>query len=200
MEAFTTRTGHAVCLRQSGIDTDQIVPARFCKRITKSGFEDALFAEWRKQDGFVLNDPRHAGACFLIAGANFGIGSSREHAVWALRDYGFKVVISTAFGEIFHGNAINNGLLPVTLPADATADLADKAELDPGLIITVDLVAQEVRCGNDRWDFHFDPRARRMLLAGLDQIAATLDRCTGLDSYEKARPAWMPSVRPRAIA
>jgi 3-isopropylmalate/(R)-2-methylmalate dehydratase small subunit len=198
MEAFTTHTGHAVCVRRAAIDTDQIVPARFCKRITKSGFADALFAEWRKQDGFVLNDPRHAGACFLIAGASFGIGSSREHAVWALRDYGFKAVISTAFGEIFHGNAINNGLLPVMLPADAIADLSDRADADPGLIITVDLVAQQVRCGLDGWDFDFDPRARRMLLVGLDQIADTLDRCTRLDAYEAARPAWMPSVRPRA--
>src|SRR4029077_11279649 len=115
MDAFTAHTGHAVCLRREAVDTDQIVPARFCKRITKTGFADALFAEWRKQEDFVLNDPRHVGACFLIAGADFGIGSSREHAVWALRDYGFKAVMSTGFGEIFRGNAVRNGLLPITL-------------------------------------------------------------------------------------
>jgi 3-isopropylmalate/(R)-2-methylmalate dehydratase small subunit len=200
MAAFTTHTGHALCLRREAIDTDQIVPARFCKRITKTGFADALFADWRTQEDFVLNDPRHAGACFLIAGADFGIGSSREHAVWALRDYGFKAVLSTGFGEIFRGNAVRNGLLPIALRAEAIADLSDRADSDPGLVITVDLVTRHVRCGSGSWGFEFDPRARHMLLHGLDEIDVTLERLARLDAYEAARPAWMPAIRPRAAA
>jgi 3-isopropylmalate/(R)-2-methylmalate dehydratase small subunit len=200
VEAFSTQTGHAVCLRRENIDTDQIVPARFCKRITKSGFADALFAEWRAEDNFVLNEPRHAGACFLIAGRNFGIGSSREHAVWALRDYGFRAVISTGFGEIFRGNALANGLLPISLDAETVGRLSGLAEDEEGMELTVDLAAQVVRHRSVAWRFEFDLRARSMIMAGLDEIALTRERCTGLDVYEAARPRWLPTVRRRDAA
>jgi 3-isopropylmalate/(R)-2-methylmalate dehydratase small subunit len=200
VEAFSTHTGHAVCLRRENIDTDQIVPARFCKRITRTGFADALFAEWRTEDNFVLNDPGHAGASFLIAGSNFGIGSSREHAVWALRDYGFKAVISTGFGEIFRGNALANGLLPISLDAGAVSRLSGLAEGEEGMELTVDLAAQVVRHRSATWRFECDPRARRMIMAGLDEIALTYERCAGLDAYEAARPRWLPTVRRRDAA
>lgn len=198
MKAFDVHTGKAVCLRRDNIDTDQIVPAEFCRRITKTGFGDALFANWRKQGGFVLDDPAHAGACFLIAGSGFGIGSSREHAVWALRDYGFRAVIASSFGEIFRMNALGNGMLPIALPSAQVSALSAAAESRPGLELMVDLVAQEVRYDARILHFEIEPRARRMILGGLDEIAASLDRCGALDDYEAARPTWRPRLRPGA--
>jgi 3-isopropylmalate/(R)-2-methylmalate dehydratase small subunit len=200
MEPFTAHTGRAVHVGRADIDTDQIVPARFCKRITRTGFADALFAQWRERKDFVLNDPRRAGASFLVAGANFGIGSSREHAVWALRDYGFKAVISASFGEIFYGNALKNGLLPVVLPAAAIADLADRVEGDADLRISVDLEALQVRAGASRWPFELDEGARQMILNGDDEIDISSRRLARLADYESGRPRWLPVVRPRVAA
>jgi 3-isopropylmalate/(R)-2-methylmalate dehydratase small subunit len=194
MEAFTKHSGRAVCIARENIDTDQIVPARFCKRITKTGFADALFAHWRDDPDFVLNDPKNAGANFLVAGANFGIGSSREHAVWALRDFGFKAVISSSFGEIFQNNALKNGLLPVVLPASAVDDLRSLVECDPALPVAVDLLAKNVRAGNASWSFDVDEEARQMILNGLDEIDLTMQRSAGLAEYEASRPAWLPSI------
>jgi 3-isopropylmalate/(R)-2-methylmalate dehydratase small subunit len=196
MEPFSAHSGRAVCIMREDIDTDQIIPARFCKRITKTGFADALFAHWREDPGFVLNDPRRAGASFLVAAQNFGIGSSREHAVWALRDYGFKAVISAGFGEIFQGNALKNGLLPIVLPGPAVSDLAARVEHDPDLRLTVDLTALDVRVDADSWPFEIDEGARQMILNGLDEIDITLGRSAGLADYEASRPAWLPVVRP----
>jgi 3-isopropylmalate/(R)-2-methylmalate dehydratase small subunit len=196
MEPFNAHSGRAVCIRREDIDTDQIIPASFCKRITKTGFSDALFAHWRDDPGFVLNDPRRAGASFLVAGQNFGIGSSREHAVWALRDYGFKAVISARFGEIFQGNALKNGLLPIVLPGPAVGDLAARVEHDPDLQLSVDLTALDVRAGADSWPFEIDEGARQMILNGLDEIDTTLKRSAGLAAYEASRPVWLPVVRP----
>jgi 3-isopropylmalate/(R)-2-methylmalate dehydratase small subunit len=195
METFNAHTGHAVCLRRADVDTDQIVPARFCKRITKTGFADALFADWRGDEGFVLNDPGHASACFLIAGPNFGIGSSREHAAWALVDYGFKAVISTGFGDIFRGNALANGLLPIRLDAVAVARLFSLAESDERMELTVDLGSQRVAHRSETWEFDFDRRAKRMIMAGLDEIAVNQQRCGDLGEYEAIRPRWLPNVR-----
>jgi 3-isopropylmalate/(R)-2-methylmalate dehydratase small subunit len=195
MEPFNAHTGHAVCLGRANVDTDQIVPARFCKRITKTGFADALFADWRGDEGFVLNDPGHAGASFLIVGPNFGIGSSREHAAWALVDYGFKAVISTGFGDIFRGNALANGLLPIRLDAVAVARLLSLAESDERMELTVDLGSQRVIHHSATWEFDFDQRAKRMIMAGLDEIAVNQQRCGDLSKYEAIRPRWLPTVR-----
>src|SRR3954451_15951683 len=145
MEPFTTHTGTALPLRRSDVDTDQIIPAVYLKRITRHGFEDALFAAWRQDPDFVLGRPEYAGATVLVAGPNFGTGSSREHAVWALADYGFRVVISPRFADIFRGNSLKGGLLPVQLGADVVTALQDLVDADPTTQITVDLVAREVR-------------------------------------------------------
>ncbi len=197
MEAFTVHTGTAACIRRENIDTDQICPARFCMRVTKTGYADALFAQWRTDPGFVLNDPRRQGASVLIAGANFGIGSSREHAVWALRDFGFKAVISTRFGDIFHGNALKNALVPITLPASAVSAVAERVDAEPELAVTVDLESLEVRAGAGAWPFPLEPKSRQMIMAGADEIDLTLQRATGLASFEARRPGWLPTVRPR---
>jgi 3-isopropylmalate/(R)-2-methylmalate dehydratase small subunit len=199
MRAFDVCTGIAVSVRRDNIDTDQICPAEFCKRITKTGFADALFARWREQGGFVLDEPRYAAARFLIAGSGFGIGSSREHAVWALCDHGFRAVFAESFGEIFRNNALGNGLLPIALPPQQLARLAAAAESAEGLELTVDLREQEVRDGAERIALQIDPRARRMILNGLDEIAATQERSAALPRYEAARPAWLPRLTaPRA--
>jgi 3-isopropylmalate/(R)-2-methylmalate dehydratase small subunit len=201
MEPFTAHTGRAVCILRENIDTDQIVPARFCMRITKSGYADALFDQWRKDPDFVLNDPRREGASFLVAGASFGIGSSREHAVWALRDYGFKAVIAAGFGEIFQGNALKNAFLPVVLDGGIVAELAGRVDGDPELAVTVDLAALEVRIPGATWPFQLDPRARQMILDGADEINLTLRRAGGrLAGYEAGRPGWLPALRPSARA
>lgn len=196
MKPLTEHTGRAVVLRRSDIDTDQIIPAEYCKRLTKSGYADALFADWRRDPGFVLNQPGSATASILLAGHNFGTGSSREHAVWALRDWGFAAVIATSFGDIFRRNAFKNGLLAVELPGGVVGALTDLVERDPALLLTVDLVAREVRAGAMRQAFTVDDRARRLLLEGLDEIAVTLERTDGIDAYESRRSYWLPSIRP----
>ncbi|MGW1129139.1 3-isopropylmalate dehydratase small subunit [Streptomyces sp. NPDC002526] len=194
MEPFIVHVGRAVALRRDNIDTDQIVPGEFCKRVTKSGYEDALFARWRKEPGFVLDRPEHRGSSILLAGRDFGIGSSREHAVWALRDGGFKVVVATGFGDIFRRNATNNGLLLVNLPEPAVRSLMELAEKDPGLAVTVDLARCRIAAAGRDWPFAIEPRARRRMLAGEDPIAATLRHADRIAAYERGRADWLPAL------
>ena len=192
MDAFTTHTGRAVPLRRSNVDTDQIIPAHWLKKVTRDGFEDGLFEAWREDPGFVLNDPRYDGATILVAGPDFGTGSSREHAVWALQDYGFRAVISPRFADIFRGNSLKGGLLPVQLPDDVVATLQDRIEVDPTAVVTVDLVAREVRAGDLIASFDLDDYTRWRLMEGLDDIGLTLRHTDDIANYESARPAWMP--------
>ncbi|MER6028247.1 3-isopropylmalate dehydratase small subunit [Streptomyces sp. NPDC001851] len=195
MQPLTKHTGRAVALRRDDIDTDQIVPAEFCKRITRTGYQDALFANWRAEGDFVLDRPEHTGATVLLAGRNFGIGSSREHAVWALRDGGFAVVVASGFGDIFRRNALNNGLLPVDLPYPQVRELMDLADADPALEVTADLEACRLSCAGRDIPFRIDPRARRQLLDGHDAIQATLLREDLITAYEQRRAPWLPVIR-----
>lgn len=195
MRPFTVHEGRCAVLRRDHVDTDQIVPAEFCKRLTKSGYDDALFASWRADPAFVLNQPEAAGASILLARSNFGTGSSREHAVWALRDWGFAAVIASSFGDIFRRNAFTNGLLAVELPADAVAELSDAVDADPAITIVVDLLECEVRHGSRRYGFTVDERPRRLLLDGLDEIAMTLQGEPEIAAYESRRRYWLPEVR-----
>jgi 3-isopropylmalate/(R)-2-methylmalate dehydratase small subunit len=195
MEPFTTHTGKALPLRRSNVDTDQIIPAEYLKRVTRSGFGDGLFAAWREDPGFVLNDPAYAGATILLAGPDFGIGSSREHAVWALHDYGFRAVVAPRFGDIFAGNATKDGLLPVNLPEKVVNELQDAVEADPSTPVTVDLHACEVRCGGIVAAFDIDGYVRWRLLEGLDDIGLTLRYGDEITEFEKHRPAWLPATQ-----
>jgi 3-isopropylmalate/(R)-2-methylmalate dehydratase small subunit len=192
MEKFTTHTGRAVPLRRSNVDTDQIIPAVYLKRVTRTGFEDGLFSAWRQNPEFVLNQPQYAGATVLLAGPEFGTGSSREHAVWALMDYGFKVVISPRFADIFRGNSLKSGLLTVVLPEATVESLWKAVEADPSTPITVDLQAQEVRAGDLVEQFEFDEYSRWRLLEGLDDIGLTLRHADAVDEFEAKRPGWLP--------
>jgi 3-isopropylmalate/(R)-2-methylmalate dehydratase small subunit len=192
MQPFTTHTGRAVPLRRSNVDTDQIIPSDYLKRISRTGFEDGLFAAWRADPDFILNDARYAGATILIAGPDFGTGSSREHAVWALLDYGFRVVIAERFADIFRGNALKNGLLPVVLGAADVAVLMEQAEAHPGAAITVDLTSRQVRTAAMTADFDIDDHTRRRLLEGLDDIALTLQFGPEVKAFAAKRPSWMP--------
>jgi 3-isopropylmalate/(R)-2-methylmalate dehydratase small subunit len=194
MQPITEHVGRGVALRRGDVDTDQIIPAEYCKRLTKSGYADTLFAHWRTDPAFLLNQPAAAGASVLVAAANFGTGSSREHAVWALRDWGFAAVVASSFGDIFQRNALKNGLLAVVLDEDAVAHLADRVEADPGTTITVDLERREVRAGARRWDFPIDDRARWLLLNGYDDIDVTLGRDELIGAYELGREPWLPTV------
>jgi 3-isopropylmalate/(R)-2-methylmalate dehydratase small subunit len=196
MEPLREHTGRGLVLRYSDVDTDQIIPAEFCKRLSKTGYADSLFARWREEPEFVLNQADRAAASILVAGHNFGTGSSREHAVWALRDWGFRAVIATSFGDIFFRNALKNGLLAVVLPPDAVALLADRVDADQNFEITVDLVRTELRAGHDRWEFQVDSRARWLLLNGFDDVAVTLSKEDAIAGYEQARRRWLPSVSP----
>ncbi|MFF0436273.1 3-isopropylmalate dehydratase small subunit [Streptomyces sp. NPDC004327] len=200
MEPLIRHTGRAVALRRDDIDTDQIVPAEFCKRITRTGYHDALFANWRAEGGFVLDRPEHAGATVLLTGRNFGIGSSREHAVWALRDGGFTVVVASGFGDIFRRNALNNGLLPVDLPHPLVRELMDLADADPALEVTVDLEQRRLSCAGHEAPFPIDDRARRQLLDGHDAIQATLLRDDLITAYEQRRAPWLPTIPRGAFA
>ncbi|MFB8280464.1 3-isopropylmalate dehydratase small subunit [Nocardia colli] len=195
MQPLTEHTGHGVTLHRSDVDTDQIIPAEYCKRLTKTGYADGLFAHWRGDPDFVLNQLASAGASILIAGHNFGTGSSREHAVWALRDWGFVAVVASSFGDIFRRNALKNGLIPVELPVPVVAELAELVDADPRTEITVDLVAQQIGGGGLHRGFAIDQRARRLLLEGLDEIAMTLDRGSHISAYERTRRDWLPSIR-----
>ncbi len=194
MEAFTTHTGRAVPLRRSNVDTDQIIPAHWLKKVTRDGFEDGLFEAWRKDPEFVLNRPERAGASVLVAGPDFGTGSSREHAVWALQNYGFKTVVSSRFADIFRGNSLKNGLLTVVLPQETVEALWELTENDPTAEVTVDLVAREVRAEGITAGFDLDENARWRLLEGLDDIGLTLRHEADIAAYETRRPTYKPST------
>jgi 3-isopropylmalate/(R)-2-methylmalate dehydratase small subunit len=195
MEKFTRHTGHAVPLRRSNVDTDQIIPAVYLKRVTRSGYEDGLFQAWRENEpDFVLNQERYSGATILVAGPDFGTGSSREHAVWALMDYGFKVVISPRFADIFRGNSLKTGLLTVVLPNSAVSLLSDAVEEDPSIDVTVDLVERTVSWADQNYRFEIDDYGRWRLLEGLDDIDVSLRHVDEIANYEKARRPWLPAV------
>ncbi|MEU4115777.1 3-isopropylmalate dehydratase small subunit [Kitasatospora sp. NPDC028055] len=196
MEKFTTHTGRAVPLRRSNVDTDQIIPAHWLKKVTRSGFEDGLFEAWRKDESFVLNRPERAGATVLVAGPEFGTGSSREHAVWALQNYGFHAVISSRFADIFRGNSLKNGLLTVVLPQETVERLWSLTESDPSAEITVDLEAREVRAEGITAPFELDDNVRWRLLNGLDDISITLQNEGDIAAYEATRPAFKPRTLP----
>jgi 3-isopropylmalate/(R)-2-methylmalate dehydratase small subunit len=196
MEPFTTHTGRVVPLRRSNVDTDQIIPAVYLKRVTRTGFEDGLFASWRNDPHFVLNQPQYAGATVLVAGPDFGTGSSREHAVWALQDYGFKAVISPRFADIFRGNSLKGGLLTVQLPQETVERLWDLAESDPATEVTVDLVHREVRAPGVVAAFELDDYTRWRLLEGLDDISLTLRHEALITQFEQRRPEFLPTTEP----
>jgi 3-isopropylmalate/(R)-2-methylmalate dehydratase small subunit len=196
VEPFTTHTGRAVPLRRSDVDTDQIIPSDWLKRVERTGFGAGLFSEWRQDPDFVLSQPRYAGASVLVAGADFGTGSSREHAVWALQDYGFRAVVSPRFGDIFRSNALKGGLVPVQLTGDEVSALWAAVEADPALEVTVDLVARELRAGELVAAFPLDDFTRWRLLEGLDDIGLTLRSESDISAYEQRRPAYLPTTVP----
>jgi 3-isopropylmalate/(R)-2-methylmalate dehydratase small subunit len=192
MEKFTTHTGTAVPLRRTNVDTDQIIPAEYLKRITRHGFEDGLFAAWRKDPDFILNNEDFAGVTILVSGPDFGTGSSREHAVWALQDYGFKVVLSSRFADIFRGNSGKGGLLTAQVDQEIIEQLWSAIEADPGLAVTVDLDAREVRAGDIVATFDVDDYVRWRLMEGLDDIGITMARADEIGVFESNRPQFMP--------
>jgi 3-isopropylmalate/(R)-2-methylmalate dehydratase small subunit len=194
MDKFTVHSGVAAPLRRSDVDTDQIIPAVYLKRITRTGFQDGLFSEWRADPEFVLNNPAYAGATVLVTGAQFGVGSSREHAVWALQDQGFRAVIAPSFGDIFRNNALKGGLLPVVLPADAVEFLWDLLDRSPGTELVVDLVERQVRAPGGAWDFQLEEHNRWRLMEGLDDIGLTLRHADTIGFFEASRPSFLPSV------
>src|SRR5262245_10543829 len=194
MEQFTVHTGVAAPLRRSDVDTDQIIPAEYLKRVTRTGFDDGLFNAWRADPTFVLNDPAYAGATILVAGHRFGVGSSREHAVWALQDYGFRAVIAPSFGDIFRNNALKGGLLPVVLQEKVIQELWILLEERPGVELSVDLVEQQVRGPELNWPFSVDEHSRWRLMEGLDDIGLTLRHEDEIADYEAVRPSWKPVV------
>ena len=194
MQKLTVLTGTAVPLRRSNVDTDQIIPAEYLKRITRHGFEDGLFAAWRHDPEFVLNRAEFEGASILIAGPDFGTGSSREHAVWALQDYGFTVVISSRFADIFRGNSGKGGLLTAQVSQDVVEQLWEAIEADPSLDVTVDLEAREIRAGSLVAAFDVDDYVRWRLMEGLDDIGITLQSADAITEFESRRPAYMPTT------
>jgi 3-isopropylmalate/(R)-2-methylmalate dehydratase small subunit len=194
MDKFVTHSGKIMPLRRSDVDTDQIIPAVYLKRVTRTGFEDGLFNAWREDPDFVLNRPQHAGATILIAGPNFGTGSSRQHAVWALRDWGFKAVIASRFGDIFRGNSLKEGLLPIQLDQKIIESLWDLAESEPEKEITVDLEGRVVRVDDAAYGFPIDDFSRWRLMEGLDDIGLTLRHEDAITAYENSRPAFKPVV------
>jgi 3-isopropylmalate/(R)-2-methylmalate dehydratase small subunit len=196
MEKFTTFTGIAVPLKRSNVDTDQIIPAVYLKRITKTGFEDALFASWRNDPEFVLNDPAYKHGSVLVAGPDFGTGSSREHAVWALRDYGFKAVLSSKFADIFKGNSGKQGLIAGEITDEDTEKLWDAILSNPGVEITIDLVQRTATLGDLTVEFSIDEYTRWRLLEGLDDIGLTLRDESSITDFEARRPNWMPKTLP----
>jgi len=195
MEPFTEHRGRVLPLRRGNVDTDQIIPAVYLKRITRSGFEDGLFAAWRSDPGFVLNQPQYDGASVLVAGPEFGTGSSREHAVWALQNYGFAVVISPRFADIFRGNSLKGGLLTVELPTDVVEALWARAEDRPEAEVVVDLVAREVRFDDESVPFSLDDYARWRLMEGLDDIGMTLGHAAEITDFEAQRQDFLPTTR-----
>lgn len=200
MEKFTTLTGLAVPLKRSNVDTDQIIPAVFLKRVTKTGFDDALFHHWRQDPEFILNQPQYAGAEVLVAGADFGTGSSREHAVWALRDYGFKVVISPRFADIFRGNSGKQGLLTAVVEEADVERIWAYLDATPGARLTVSLEDRTVTAGDLTVPFEIDDYTRWRLMEGLDDISLTLRDEAAITAFEARRPAWMPRTLPATPA
>ena len=196
MEKFTTFSGIAVPLRRSNVDTDQIIPAVYLKRITKTGFEDALFSSWRNDPEFVLNDPAYKHGSVLIAGPDFGTGSSREHAVWALRDYGFKAVLSSKFADIFKVNSGKQGLIAGEITEEDTEKLWEAILNNPGVEITIDLVHRTATLGDLTVEFSIDEYTRWRLLEGLDDIGLTLRDESSITDFEARRPNWMPKTLP----
>ncbi|WP_431843595.1 3-isopropylmalate dehydratase small subunit [Calidifontibacter indicus] len=196
MEQFETHTGVGVPLRRSNVDTDQIIPAVYLKRVTRTGFEDGLFAAWRGEETFVLNNPQFADGSVLVAGPDFGTGSSREHAVWALMDYGFKVVLSSRFADIFRGNSGKAGLLTAQLRQDDIELLWKLLENEPGTQVRVDLVERTVTAGEHTFAFEVDDYTRWRLLEGLDDISLTLRHADEIEKFESTRPSWKPAVEP----
>jgi 3-isopropylmalate/(R)-2-methylmalate dehydratase small subunit len=196
MDKFISHTGTAVPLRRSNVDTDQIIPAVYLKRVTKSGFEDGLFAAWRSDADFVLNKPEFKNGTVLVAGVDFGTGSSREHAVWALQNYGFKVVISSRFADIFRGNSQKAGLLTVVLPQADVEKLWSSIESNPATEVTVDLGAKTVAWDGNSVGFEIDDYTRWRLMEGLDDIGLTLKNISDVDAFEAKRPSFKPKTLP----
>ena len=194
MDAFTIHTGTAAPLHRSNVDTDQIIPAEYLKRITRHGFEDALFASWRKEPDFVLNRPEYQGVSILVSGPDFGTGSSREHAVWALQDFGFRVILCSRFADIFRGNSGKSGLLTAVIPQSAIEELWEIVEADPAILITVDLQERKVQVGEFKCDFEVDDYVCWRLLEGLDDIGITLEHSDVISEFEKNRPGFLPSL------
>jgi 3-isopropylmalate/(R)-2-methylmalate dehydratase small subunit len=196
MEKFIKHTGTGVPLRRSNVDTDQIIPAVYLKRVTRSGFEDGLFAAWRNDPEFVLNKDEYKSGTVLLAGADFGTGSSREHAVWALQNYGFKVVISSRFADIFRGNSLKGGLLTVILPQADVEAMWAAVEADPSTAITVDLESRNVSYGSISHPFAIDDYTRWRLMEGLDDIGLTLKQTDSIDAFEEKRASHKPATLP----
>jgi len=194
VEPFITHTGRAVPLRRSNVDTDQIIPASYLKRVSRAGFGEGLFAAWREDPSFVLNQPQYDGATILVAGNDFGTGSSREHAVWALTDYGFRAVIAPRFGDIFRTNSTKAGLLPVALPEATVSALQDAIEADPATEVVVDLDSRVVlaEAAGINAPFEIDGYTRWRLMEGLDDIGLTLRHVDDITAFEHSRPSWLP--------
>ncbi len=199
MEPIIKHTGIGAPLRQSNVDTDQIIPAVYLKRITKTGFDDALFSAWRKNPDFVLNRPEYAGASVLVAGPDFGTGSSREHAVWALKDYGFRVVISSRFADIFRGNSGKQGLLTAEVAQPDVELIFKELENNPGTAVEVDLEHRTVRCGSVDTTFELDNYTRWRLMEGLDDISLTLREAEAIEAFERSRPGFRPQTLPAKV-
>ena len=196
MDAFTTHTGIGVPLRRSNVDTDQIIPAVYLKRVTRTGFEDGLFSAWRSDPDFILNTEPYSHGSILVAGPDFGTGSSREHAVWALMDYGFRVVISTRFGDIFKTNSGKAGLLTAVVDDQTLEELWTALETHPGMELTVDLETKTITAGEKVYSFSIDDYTRYRLLNGLDDISLTLQMDDEISAYEARRPTFKPTTLP----
>ncbi|MFM8192062.1 MAG: 3-isopropylmalate dehydratase small subunit [Actinomycetota bacterium] len=196
MEKFVSHSGTGIPLRRSNVDTDQIIPAVYLKRVTRSGFEDGLFAAWRNDPEFVLNQSQYTSATILVAGVDFGTGSSREHAVWALQNYGFKVVISSRFADIFRGNSLKGGLLTVILPQSEVEKLWIAIESNPAMPITVDLESKTVSYENERISFDLDDYTRWRLMEGLDDIGLTMRNLSDVEKFEEKRANFKPKTLP----
>jgi len=199
MEKFIKHTGTGVPLRRSNVDTDQIIPAVYLKRVTRNGFEDGLFSAWRNDPEFVLNKDEYKGGTVLVAGPEFGTGSSREHAVWALQNYGFKAVISSRFADIFRGNSLKGGLLTVILPQEAVEAIWQAVEAAPSTAITVDLDTRTVSYNDVSVPFELDDYTRWRLMEGLDDIGLTLKHTDSIDAFEAKRPSYKPTTLPIRI-
>ena len=200
MDKFSTHSGVAVPLRRSNVDTDQIIPAVYLKRVTRTGFEDGLFAAWRNDPEFVLNNPAYTAGSILVPGPDFGTGSSREHAVWALQNYGFKVIVGSRFGDIFRSNSGKAGLVIATVGQDIVEELWAYLEANPGASIEVSLVDKLVITAEKSYDFEIDDYTRHRLLEGLDDIGLTLQHADLISEFEARRPAWLPRTLPARTA